>query len=262
MVHRKDHLTITYGQLCKKGSRSCDRQRSRKRGSPHSNGPGFAGSAHPILPGLVMLWQSKERQRSQHEINDYLNGQLRKLPRCQSICQWTTNHFSQPAWEVCPCIYVLRAPLPNSGPIFPNLWRKVNTDPTFCDFWIDLKFSKARNCPSTQTEKRQKSAFRCPDVAQTIQLAFAGQRFGYFNTNGRRYSGCSANLNAVIGMSPSTSQPCMQKQPRWTGTAGQHCKSGKKVVRHSYITTTSLCVLTPYRQALLPENHGADRYQH
>ena len=91
--------------------------------------------------------------------------------------------------EVCPCNMFCRLPtLPNSGAYLPQIYGEGQYRSYLVISEMNLKFT-SQNCPSTLTEKRPKDlGVSVSDVAQTMQLAFAGQRFGYFNTNGRQYS--------------------------------------------------------------------------
>lgn len=151
--------------------------------------PGFAGSGAPNTAfGRVMLYDKAERQRSQHEINDYLNGQLRKLPDAKAFAS-EQQTISLNRRGGLPMQYVLQAPnFTKLRAYLPKFMEKVNTDPTFVISEVDLKFSKPELSINIDREKAKSLGVSVSDVAQTMQLAFAGQRFGYFNTNGRQYS--------------------------------------------------------------------------
>jgi multidrug efflux pump len=151
--------------------------------------PGFAGSGAPNTAfGRVMLYDKAERQRSQHEINDYLNGQLRKLPDAKAFAS-EQQTISLNRRGGLPMQYVLQAPnFTKLREYLPKFMEKVNTDPTFVISEVDLKFSKPELSINIDREKAKSLGVSVSDVAQTMQLAFAGQRFGYFNTNGRQYS--------------------------------------------------------------------------
>jgi multidrug efflux pump len=65
---------------------------------------------------------------------------------------------------------------------------KVAQDPTFPMSELDLKFSKPEITVKIDREKAKSLGVSVVDVAGTMQLAFAGQRFGYYTQNGRQYS--------------------------------------------------------------------------
>lgn len=151
--------------------------------------PGFAGSGAPNTAfGRVMLFDKEERQRSQHDINDYLNGQLRKLPDAKAFAS-EQQTISLNRRGGLPMQYVIQAPhFAKLREYLPKFMEKVNTDPTFVISEVDLKFSKPELSINIDREKAKSLGVSVSDVAQTMQLAFAGQRFGYFNTNGRQYA--------------------------------------------------------------------------
>lgn len=151
--------------------------------------PGFAGSGAPNTAfGRVMLVDKADRVRSQHDINDYLNGQLRKLPDAKAFAS-EQQTISLNRRGGLPMQYVLQAPnFTKLREYLPKFMEKVNSDPTFVISEVDLKFSKPELSINIDREKAKSLGVSVSDVAQTMQLAFAGQRFGYFNTNGRQYS--------------------------------------------------------------------------
>nr|MBP9195558.1 efflux RND transporter permease subunit [Saprospiraceae bacterium] len=151
--------------------------------------PGFAGSGAPNTAfGRVMLFDKQDRQRSQHDINDYLNGQLRKLPDAKAFAS-EQQTISLNRRGGLPMQYVIQAPhFAKLREYLPKFMEKVNTDPTFVISEVDLKFSKPELSVNIDREKAKSLGVSVSDVAQTMQLAFAGQRFGYFNTNGRQYA--------------------------------------------------------------------------
>ncbi|HMP29111.1 MAG TPA: efflux RND transporter permease subunit, partial [Saprospiraceae bacterium] len=70
----------------------------------------------------------------------------------------------------------------------PKFMDKVAQDPTFPMSELDLKFSKPEITVKIDREKAKSLGVSVADVASTMQLAFAGQRFGYYTQNGRQYS--------------------------------------------------------------------------
>src|SRR5690606_29008533 len=59
--------------------------------------------------------------------------------------------------------------------------------PTFSNSDLNLKFNKPEIYVTINREKAQSLGVSVRDVAQTLQLALSGQRFGYFMMNGRQY---------------------------------------------------------------------------
>lgn len=63
----------------------------------------------------------------------------------------------------------------------------VESDPTFSNSDVDLKFNKPEIYVTINREKAQSMGVSVLDVAQTLQLSLSGQRFGYFLMNGKQY---------------------------------------------------------------------------
>ncbi|MBK8700662.1 MAG: efflux RND transporter permease subunit [Saprospiraceae bacterium] len=151
--------------------------------------PGFAGSGAPNTAfGRIMLVDKEERTRSQHQINDYINGQLRKLPDARAFAS-EQQTISLNRRGGLPMQYVIQAPnFEKLREYIPKFMEKVGQDSTFVISEVDLKFNKPELAVVIDREKAKSLGVSVADVAQTMQLAFAGQRFGYFNQNGRQYS--------------------------------------------------------------------------
>ena len=105
--------------------------------------------------------------------------------------------------------YVLQAPnFTKLRAYLPKFMEKVNTDPTFVISEVDLKFSKPELSINIDREKAKVLAFRCRMWHKPCNLRLQASDL-VISIPTADSTRCSANLNAVIGMSPSTSQPCM-----------------------------------------------------
>ena len=60
-------------------------------------------------------------------------------------------------------------------------------DPTFAMTDVNLKFNKPEINVTIDREKAESMGISVLDIAQTLQLSFSGQRFGYFIMNGKQY---------------------------------------------------------------------------
>ena len=151
--------------------------------------PGFAGSgATNSAFGRIMLKDKEERNRSQHEINDYVNGQFLKLNDAKTFSS-EQQTISLNRRGGLPMQYVIQAPnFAKLSEYLPKFMEKVNQNKTFVMSEVDLKFSKPEISVRIDRERAKSMGVSVSDVAQTMQLAFAGQRFGYFNQNGRQYA--------------------------------------------------------------------------
>jgi multidrug efflux pump len=65
--------------------------------------------------------------------------------------------------------------------------KEVAADPVFQGNDVNLKFNKPELQISIDREKAKSLGLSVRDVAQTLQLAFSGQRFAYFQKDGKQY---------------------------------------------------------------------------
>lgn len=151
--------------------------------SPGNSGLGAANTGS----GRIALVDKKFRKESQQEIADYINKKLKQMPDAKSfvVQQQTISVDSRGG---LPIQYVIQAPdFEKLREYLPKFMEEVSEDPTFAITDVNLKFSKPEIQITIDREKAKSLGVSVQDVAQTMQLAFAGQRFGYFTMNGRQY---------------------------------------------------------------------------
>src|SRR6185436_17472237 len=72
--------------------------------------------------------------------------------------------------------------------VLPLFLKEVSIDPMFQGkFDVNLKFNRPELLITIDREKARNLNVSIQDVAQTLQLSLSGQRFGYFNMNGKQY---------------------------------------------------------------------------
>ncbi|MHA4737945.1 efflux RND transporter permease subunit [Dyadobacter sp. MSC1_007] len=151
--------------------------------SPGNSGLGAANTGS----GRIALVDKKFRKESQQEIADYINQKLKLMPDAKSfvVQQQTISVDSRGG---LPIQYVIQAPdFEKLREYLPKFMEEASNDPTFAITDVNLKFSKPEIQITIDREKAKSLGVSVQDVAQTMQLAFAGQRFGYFTMNGRQY---------------------------------------------------------------------------
>ena len=151
--------------------------------SPGNSGLGAANTGS----GRIALVDKTLRKESQQEIADYINKKLKSMPDAKSfvVQQQTISVDSRGG---LPIQYVIQAPdFEKLREYLPKFMEEVSEDPTFAITDVNLKFSKPEIQIKIDREKAKSLGVSVQDVAQTMQLAFAGQRFGYFTMNGRQY---------------------------------------------------------------------------
>jgi multidrug efflux pump len=159
-----------------------------KQGIMTYTAPGFSGSgASNTAFARVTLVDPHERTRSQSELTQYLNKKFKEMPDAKAFAnERPTIALNKRAG--LPVQYVIQAPdFEKLREYMPLFLEEVQSDPTFTVVDMDLKFDKPELQVTIDREKAKSMGVSVADVATAMQLAFAGQRFGYFNMNGRQY---------------------------------------------------------------------------
>jgi multidrug efflux pump len=158
------------------------------RGLMTMTAPSFRGSgASNTGFARIALVEKDERKKSQAELNERMNNLLKKLPEARAfVNQQQTIAVNKRGG--LPVGYVIQAPDFEKLRVYlPKFMELVQKDPTFTVSDVDLKFSKPELSIKIDREKSKSLGVTVADVAQTMQLAFSGQRFSYFTMNGRQY---------------------------------------------------------------------------
>lgn len=151
--------------------------------SPSRGGSGSSNSGF-LRIGLT---EAGERDRSQKEIAASLTRMTKKYTAGRAMVT------EQPTIAVnrrggLPIQFIIQAPnfhkLQEKIPQFMN---EASKDPTFSTTDVNLKFNKPEINVSIDRDKAQSLGVSVLDVAQSLQLALSGQRFGYFIMNGKQY---------------------------------------------------------------------------
>jgi multidrug efflux pump len=152
--------------------------------------PGFAGSG-AVNTGFVRLKfvDPSDRKRSQQQLADYMSGQAKNFPEAKIfvIQEQTISAGGGPRGSL-PVQYVLQAPnFEKLQQVIPNFMEEVSKNPTFQGFDVNLKFNRPELTITINREKAKSLGVSVGEIAQTMQLAFSGQRFSYFTMNGKQY---------------------------------------------------------------------------
>ena len=139
--------------------------------------------------GFVRLFlkDKAERERSQVEIA----AQLQKMAR--QITGARINITQEPSIgerraNQSGIQFVLQAPdLDALRERLPAFLNAASEHPAFVYVDSDLKFSKPEVRVTIERDKAQTLGVSTLDIAQTLQAALSGQRFGYFVYNGKQY---------------------------------------------------------------------------
>ncbi|KOF01632.1 acriflavin resistance protein [Roseivirga seohaensis subsp. aquiponti] len=149
--------------------------------------PGFGNSSMNSARITIMLKDPSERERSQQQIMDDFTPILAQYTEARTS-------LSQPATiggrrsSGFPVQYVIQAPnLEKLKEVLPEFMAKAQDSPEFTFVNLNLKFTKPEITIEIDREKARTLGISVRDVAQTLQLGLAGQRFGFFILDGKQY---------------------------------------------------------------------------
>ncbi|MBS4057428.1 MAG: efflux RND transporter permease subunit [Bacteroidales bacterium] len=149
--------------------------------------PGFgAGSSVNTAFSRIRLVDPAMRKRSQQDIADDLGREMQKLSAVRSFVTQEQSIGTQRGGM--PVQYVIQAAnLDKLKAVLPAFMAEVYNSPVFQFADLNLKFNKPELQISINREKARSMGVSAMDIAQTLQLAFSGQRFGYFIMDGKQY---------------------------------------------------------------------------
>ena len=150
--------------------------------------PGFgASSATNSAFGQIRLKKPEERERSQHEIANAIRRRLGELSGARVFITETPT-ISVGRRRGLPVQFVLQAPnLPKLQSVLPTFIAEAEQHPTFSAVDVDLVFDKPELRVTIDRDRAQDLGISTLDIAQTIQLALAEQRLGFFVMDGKQY---------------------------------------------------------------------------
>lgn len=151
--------------------------------------PGF-GSTAAANSGFVFfsLVDPSERTRSQDEIVKFLFPKLSKLNYARAfISQQQTIEVSR-SLRGFPVQYVIQAPnFEKLKEFLPRFLAEAEKHPAFSTTDVNLKFTKPELHILIDRERARNLGVTVRDIAETLQLFYSGQRFGYFIRDGKQY---------------------------------------------------------------------------
>jgi multidrug efflux pump len=149
--------------------------------------PGF-GASSSVNSGMMRLSliEPEQRERTQQEIANSLTGQLHGLSGARVFVRQDES-IGRRTFGL-PMQYVLQAPnFEKLREVLPEFLEEASKDPTFTFVDVNLKFNKPELRVQINRERAQNLGVSTIDIAQTLQLALSGQRFGFFVMNGKQY---------------------------------------------------------------------------
>lgn len=150
--------------------------------------PGF-GTASSTNTGFVRvtLVQPGERTRTQDELAKDVMGKVQRFNMARSfVVQEPTIGGSR--FTSLPVQYVIQAPdFESLREVIPVFMEKAGADPMFQVVDVNLKFNKPELNVEIDRDRARAMGVSMIDIAETLQLYFSGQRYGYFIMQGKQY---------------------------------------------------------------------------
>ncbi len=149
--------------------------------------PGFgAGSSVNSMFSRIRLVDPDQRKRSQQQIADHLSGKLQELSAVRTFVVQDQSIGVQRGG--LPVQYVVQAAnLDNLKEVLPTFMAEVYQSDAFQFADLNLRFNKPELQITINREKARMLGVSAMDIAQTIQFAMSGTRFGYYVMDGKQY---------------------------------------------------------------------------
>ena len=151
--------------------------------------PGFMGTGASNTGFVrVRLKNPEDRQRTQQQIAAQATRMSRKFTDARVFVIQDQTISSGGRRGGLPVQFVLQAPnFDKLKEVLPTFVEKAQAHPTLQMVDVNLKFNKPELNLEIDREKTRVMGMSIQDVAEVIQTAFSGQRFGYFTMNGKQY---------------------------------------------------------------------------
>lgn len=151
--------------------------------------PGFGSSVSTNTSFLrLVLLPPDQRKKSQDQLARELNMKLRAYNFARAFVVQEQTIATGGGLRGLPVQYVLQATtLDKLRTALPAFLEKARSSPMFEAVDYDLKFNKPELKLEINREKAREMGVEVRDIAETLQLFFSGQRFGYFILNGKQY---------------------------------------------------------------------------
>lgn len=135
----------------------------------------------------ISLVEPDKRSRSQQKIYEDLSKQVNKLSDGRTFVVQAQTIGTQRGGGL-PVQYVVQAPtIEKLRDIIPKFLDEARKEVAFAQVDVNLKFSKPELVLEIDRAKARELGVAVIDIAQTLQLALSGQRYGFFIMNGKQY---------------------------------------------------------------------------
>jgi len=133
------------------------------------------------------LYPPSQRERSQQQVVDAVNAKLKEFNFGKAYAVQEQTIAASRSGSL-PVQFVILAPnFERLREYLPKMLDKVQSSSAFQVTDVNLKFNKPELKVEIDRSKAQMSGVSVRDVAETLQLYYSGQRYGYFVMNDKQY---------------------------------------------------------------------------
>jgi multidrug efflux pump subunit AcrB len=137
----------------------------------------------------ITLIPADQRKRTQQEIADALTAELKDYTFARSYVTQEQTIGGGRRGRSLPIQYVIQSQtFDKLRKVIPEFMEKAQSDSMFQVVDLDLKFNKPEVTIEIDRDRARALGVTVRDIAETLQLFFSGQRYGYFVLNGKQYS--------------------------------------------------------------------------
>jgi len=150
--------------------------------------PGFGPSGGTNSGNATIdLVPREQRTRTQDEAATALTTELRKLSEGRAVVVQAAT-IGGGRRSRLPVQFVIQSrTMERLEEVLPKFLEEADKDPAFTFTDVNLKFTKPELRIEIDRDRARVLGVSVLDVAQTLQSAFSGQRFGYFIMDGKQY---------------------------------------------------------------------------
>lgn len=149
--------------------------------------PGF-GASVSVNSGFIrtMLLPADQREKSQQQLANEMAAKMREYPFARSfVIQDQTIQLNRGG---LPIDFVIQAPnFERLKEKLPEFLEKAESSPVFQFVDVNLKFNKPELVINIDRNRARSMGINVMDIAETLQLLYANQRFGYFIKDNKQY---------------------------------------------------------------------------
>ncbi len=149
--------------------------------------PGFSSGATNSGFIRVMLTDPKDRKRSQQQIVDAVNRNLKKYPQGRAFASQeqtiSVNRRGGP-----PIQFVIENnDFEKIRKVLPQFLEEAKNSPVFEGVDADLKFNKPELRVNIDRMRASELGVSADNISRAMELAYSDRRFGYFLKSGKQY---------------------------------------------------------------------------